>query len=189
MLRVLIVSSSAKGRDILKVMVLELGYVILDIVADAASARKIAESSAASLVVIESPLLDESGEALAAELAAFGAAGIIFIAAPQRFPAANAALEPVGVFVMESPVEKTEMAAALKLAVATYNRVNEVVKQNHALQKKLDDMQLINRAKFVLMEYLRMSEQQAHKYIERQAMELRLTRRKVAENILKTYEL
>ena len=37
------------------------------------------------------------------------------------------------------------------------------------------------------MEYLHMSEQSAHKFIEKQAMDMRMSRREVAEGILKTY--
>lgn len=50
------------------------------------------------------------------------------------------------------------------------------------------EARLIERAKEVLMEYLKMTEAQAHRYIEKQAMDMRITRREVAESILKTYE-
>ena len=52
----------------------------------------------------------------------------------------------------------------------------------------LEELQLISRAKAVLIEYLKLTEPQAHRYIEKQAMDLGLTRRQVALNILKTYE-
>ena len=47
---------------------------------------------------------------------------------------------------------------------------------------------MIDRAKYVLMSSLRLSEQEAHRYIEKQAMDLRITKRAVAESLLKTYE-
>ena len=53
---------------------------------------------------------------------------------------------------------------------------------------KLEELQLISRAKAVLIEYLKLTEPQAHRCIEKQAMDLGLTRRQVALNILKTYE-
>ncbi|WP_334294967.1 ANTAR domain-containing protein [Terrisporobacter hibernicus] len=39
-----------------------------------------------------------------------------------------------------------------------------------------------------MIQYLKMSEEQSHKYIEKQAMDLRITKVEVAKNILKTYE-
>ena len=43
--------------------------------------------------------------------------------------------------------------------------------------------------KCILVEYLRMSEQQAHRYIEKQAMDMRTSKRNIAENILKNVQL
>ena len=50
------------------------------------------------------------------------------------------------------------------------------------------EVRLVARAKCILMQYLNMTEAQAHRYIEKQAMDMRLSRLNVAENILKTYE-
>ena len=49
-------------------------------------------------------------------------------------------------------------------------------------------MRTINRAKTTLMKYLKFTEPQAHKYIEKQAMNNRQTRLEVAVRILAQYE-
>lgn len=51
-----------------------------------------------------------------------------------------------------------------------------------------EEMSLIDRAKLALMLYLNMSEPMAHRYIEKRAMDMRLTKKEIAKNILKTYE-
>ena len=56
------------------------------------------------------------------------------------------------------------------------------------IQVKIEELRIVNRAKFVLIAYLKMSEATAHRYIEKQAMDMRITKREVAESILKTYE-
>jgi AmiR/NasT family two-component response regulator len=56
------------------------------------------------------------------------------------------------------------------------------------LQLKIEEIRLVNRAKAILIQYLKMTEQEAHKYIEKQAMDLRITKREVATSILNTYE-
>ena len=43
----------------------------------------------------------------------------------------------------------------------------------------------MDRAKCVLIEYLKMTESEAHRFIEKQAMDMRITKREVAERILK----
>ena len=49
-------------------------------------------------------------------------------------------------------------------------------------------MKLVNRAKILLMQNLRMTESQAHHYLEKQAMNLRKSKYDVALRVLKTYE-
>ena len=47
---------------------------------------------------------------------------------------------------------------------------------------------MVDRAKCILIQYLNMTEPQAHRYIEKQAMDLRVSRREIAQGILQTYE-
>ena len=63
-----------------------------------------------------------------------------------------------------------------------------ISQENQRLQIKLIDLRIVNRAKYALIQYLGMTEEQAHKYIEQQAMNQRISKRKAAENIIKTYE-
>ena len=60
--------------------------------------------------------------------------------------------------------------------------------ENFKLQSKIEEIRLVNRAKCVLIQYLKLTEPQAHRYIEKQAMDTRQTKKDVAEKILKTYE-
>lgn len=51
-----------------------------------------------------------------------------------------------------------------------------------------EEIEIINRAKTTLMEYLGFTEPQAHRYIEKHAMDMRVTKIEIAKNILKIYE-
>ena len=67
-------------------------------------------------------------------------------------------------------------------------KFNPIVNENEKLKEKINDIRLIDRAKLTLIQYLKMSEEESHKYIEKQAMDLRITKVEVAKNILKIYE-
>ncbi|MEI6100274.1 MAG: ANTAR domain-containing protein [Eubacteriales bacterium] len=54
--------------------------------------------------------------------------------------------------------------------------------------KSPEEEEIINRAKTTLMEYLGFTEPQAHRYIEKHAMDMRVTKIEIAINILKIYE-
>ena len=51
-----------------------------------------------------------------------------------------------------------------------------------------EEIRLVNRAKWLLIGELNMTEQEAHRYIEKQAMDRCVTKRAVAEQILSTYK-
>ena len=52
----------------------------------------------------------------------------------------------------------------------------------------MEDIRFVNMAKCFLIEKLKMTEQEAHRYIEKQAMDRCVTKRVIAENILSTYK-
>ena len=64
----------------------------------------------------------------------------------------------------------------------------ELKNENVKLQKKVDEIRLIARAKCMLIEHQNMTEPQAHRLIEKQAMDNRVTRKEIAKAILKQYE-
>ncbi len=67
-------------------------------------------------------------------------------------------------------------------------RIVGLKEENRDLNKKLEDLKIIDRAKIALIQRLGYTESEAHKHIERQAMNLRVSKREVAVSILKTYE-
>ena len=63
--------------------------------------------------------------------------------------------------------------------------VEKCIKEN----KELKDVKLVDRAKCVLVEYLRISEADAHRQIQKRAMDMRVPQVVIAKDILKTYEM
>ena len=93
-----------------------------------------------------------------------------------------------GVLTVAKPVSRHLFYQAVKLLEAVQVRWRKLEKENRKLQVKLEEIRIVARAKCILMEYLNMSEGDAHRYIEKQAMDLRTTKKTVAENVLKTYD-
>jgi response regulator NasT len=63
-----------------------------------------------------------------------------------------------------------------------------VTEENEKLKHIVEDMKIINRAKFLLISCLGMSELQAHRYLEKQAMDLRISKQQVAKQVINTYD-
>lgn len=140
------------------------------------------------IVIISAPLKDESGEALSVDIASKGMSQVILVVKNEFYDEVAAATENEGVLTISKPVNKLMFWAALKLAKAAQARVNRINKENKKLKKRIEDIRVVDRAKYILFSHYKMSEEEAHKYIEKQAMDMRVTRREIAENILKTYD-
>jgi hypothetical protein len=89
-----------------------------------------------------------------------------------------------GVFYLR---KKEEYPAVRGLLRAALDRITSLETENGRLRKKIDDIALVSRAKRVLQKTLGMTEEQAHRYLEKQAMDLRSTKTEVARRVLATY--
>lgn len=153
-----------------------------------AEARRDLISDQFDLIIVDSPLPDEFGDDFSLHAAEQTDAGIILIVNNDKVYDISPDIEDSGVFVLPKPVSPEFFYQAVKLLIASRKRVQVLENENVKLQKKIDEIRLIDRAKCILIQYLQMTEPQAHKYIEKQAMNLRQSRLQTAESILKTYE-
>ena len=140
------------------------------------------------LVIIDTAPEIDSGIKTAVEISQSTGADII-LAVPENFEKQLESIsEKYGIFVIAKPIDKFILKKSLHFLRAMRQKLGGVQKENVKLKKKIDDIRLINRAKYILMEYLSMTEPQAHRYLEKQAMDLRITKAEVAKRLLSTYE-
>lgn len=185
---VLLVSKSEKGTDSLLGLLREVSNPTVDVVKSGAEARRMLLEKNYDFVFINTPLTDEFGDGLSVYVTENTHAGVILLVKAEIEEEAEIKTEDYGVFVLPKPLSKHLMFKAIRLLEATKRRLEGVQRENIKLQKKIEDIRIINRAKYVLMEYLSMSEPQSHRYLERQAMDQRITKVEVAKRILSTYE-
>ena len=90
-------------------------------------------------------------------------------------------------FVMAKPFPRQMMVAALGWMASARERMKKGEKQTISIQEKMDEIKAVNRAKWLLISELKLDEQGAHRYIEKQAMDRCITRRQIAEEIIRIY--
>ena len=151
-------------------------------------ARQKMMGNSCAVVLINIPLTDECGTELASDLAENSPSSVVAVVKNEQEPEFRQSLESAGIFVLGRPFPHTTFHQVLYDAASAYARMQIMSQENQRLQIKLIDLRIVNRAKYALIQYLGMTEEQAHKYIEQQAMNQRISKRKAAENILKTYE-
>lgn len=184
----LIVSVSSKSSEFLKETLKQSGIESISFAASGSEARrKIAEASY-DIVIINSPLSDEFGVELSVWIGDNTTSGVVVLVKAELAEELSQNLEEHGVFVVAKPINKSFLTGAVKLVAASRRRLLDMMAQNEKLQTKLEEIRLVDRAKCALIQYSDMTEAMAHKYIEKQAMNERTTRSKIAIGILKTYE-
>jgi response regulator NasT len=189
MLRALVVSSTPKGCESLSALIKEYEGTV-DIAASTQSneARRMIMDQEFDLVVINAPLSDGSGEDLASMVTGQTLAGVIMVVRNEYLETTESIMGSNGVLVVGKPVIKQLFFQTLGLARSMRSRLAMLQHENNKLQKKIEEIKCIDRAKWMLIQNLGMDEQQAHRYIEKQAMDLRKSRYDIASAILKTYQ-
>lgn len=188
MKKILLVSKKGKSKDMLtQLLEMDATPQIIAVYTEEEAIHQM-ERNEFDLVIINSPLERETGVELAMYTAEKYASGILFAVQNKYADVIAQKLEPYGVLVVGKPIVRAFFNQAVKFADATRQRVMSLKEENMHLQLKLEEMKIISRAKCVLIQYLSMSEMQAHKYIEKRAMDLRQSKYLVAKQILKAYE-
>lgn len=139
-------------------------------------------------VIISTPLSDEFGLDLVADISKDAKNGIVVLAKREIADEVQKKIRFTGAFVLPRPFKKALLVQTIKLAEIAHIGMAKLEEENRQLSQQLSDMKIVNRAKSMLMQYLNLTEEQAHRHIQKQAMDLRKTQRAVAEDILKTYQ-
>ena len=183
----LIVSSSQKSKELLIDIVKSEGKYDISSVDKGVLCREIIKNNNFDLIIINAPLRDDYGERLAKFISQNTNSDIILIVKNEDKNQLYK-IEESGIYVMEKPINKFLFIKIINAYIIHRRRYNFIINENKKLKKTISDIKLIDRAKITLVEYLNMSEDESHKYIEKQAMDLRITKVEVAKSILKIYE-
>ena len=185
---VLAVSASLKFVETLRTLLPEGRYGPVTVLHDAAAARRALAENSYDLVLINTPLPDEFGTRLALDACESSSAGVLLLVKAEHCPDIEAQVSAHGVLTLAKPTSAQLFAQTLRLLCITRERLRGMEKKAVTLQEKMGEIRLVNRAKWLLIEELKMTEQEAHRYIEKQAMDRCVSRRAVAEQILSTYQ-
>lgn len=184
----LLVSSAEKFTNSLLDLLPENLYFPVKTVTDMGSAKRELLERSFDLVIINSPLPDDFGTRLAVSICQSSSTGVLLFVKAEHYPDVNAEVMPFGVLTLSKPTSAQMILQTLVLLCGTRERLKFMEKKAASLEDKMEEIRLVNRAKWLLISELKMSENDAHKYIEKQAMDRCITRRAMAESIIRTYK-
>lgn len=184
---VLVVSSAQKFNDILAQMLPGSDYYPVTFVGNVAAARREMVGRAYDFVIINAPLPDDFGTRFAID--ADGKAGtiVLLLVRSEMYEEISAKVTPQGVFTLAKPIPAQTLQQALRWMASARERLRKLEKKASTVEEKMEEIRLVNRAKWILIEQLKMTETDAHHHIEKQAMDRCVSRREIAMGIIKTY--
>ncbi len=151
-----------------------------------AAARKIAERSF-DCVLINAPLEDDPGIRFAIDCSARTSMPVLLLIKSEQHNDIAARVTPHGIFTLAKPVSRASMTQGLRWMTAARERLRRFEKKMVPLEDKMEELRLVNRAKWLLISELKMTEPDAHHYIEKQAMDQCVSKKEVAKDIIKIY--
>lgn len=185
--QVMVVSSTEQGKRLLLQLVAECGFTVSNVAQNGITARQVLESNQYDLVIVNAPLSDEHGETVA-RLAEEKHATVILLVKPEYAEPVRERIKDTGIFLITKPLKRAVFLQLLQCIQMQKIQRQQLVQERDKIKQQMQEIHLLNRAKLVLIQVLKLSELQAHRYIEKQAMDLRITKREVAEGIINTYE-
>ena len=186
--RVLVAGSNEKLSDLLSELLPKNEYALLPPVKTAGEVRRLTIDRGTDLVILNAPLKDEFGTQLAQDLADKNL-GVLLLAGNEVYEQVCFRVEQSGVITLAKPTTRQSLYIALRALTALRSKLLQMEQKNRALQQKVADIHTVNHAKWLLIQNDHMTENDAHRFIEKQAMDMRLSRREVAESIIRTYDM
>ncbi len=185
--RILIVSASEKSADALAYILKRYGWNNIDFASSGVESKRIMLRTMYDLIIINSPLKDGRGNELAVDFVRNTSSTVVLIAKSDIAEVVASAVEGEGVIVVSKPLQQRDFLGAVRLSLAFRERMKKLIDTNLKHEKKYEELRLVSRAKCVLIEKKEMTEQEAHRYIEKQAMDRRESKSIVASGIIKKY--
>ena len=185
--RALIISHGEKSVDFFKQVLKTTPIHHITVLSTCNEARLLMLEQEFDIVLINAPLKDETGEQLALHTITKGISQVILVAPVEIYNEIFLSCTQNGILTLNKPISKTNLWSAIQLAQATRVNIKQAQQNNKNLQQKINDIRFVDKAKRVLIETRGMDENEAHHYIEKKAMNTRLSKRAVAEGILRSY--
>lgn len=184
---VLVVSNQLKFNEAITPMLPPSEYYPVCFTGNIAAARREILSRNYDLVVINAPLPDDPGTRFAIDVSNRMDSVALLLLRAERYEEVNEQVRSHGVFTLQVPVPASTIRQGLKWMIAARERLRRMETKNLSIEEKMEEIRLVNRAKWILIEQLKMSESDAHRHIEKQAMDRCTSKREIAMSIIKTY--
>ena len=182
--RVIIAEDEALIRLDLAEMLGEEGYDVVGQAGDGERAVELAEELRPDLVVLDVKMPKLDGISAAQRIATQRIAPVVILTAFSQRDLVERARDAGAMAYLVKPFNKHDLVPAIEMAVSRFAELQMLEAEVADLTERLETRKLVDRAKGVLQEQLELSEPESFRWIQKTAMDLRLSMRQVAEGVI-----
>jgi response regulator NasT len=182
--RVVIAEDEVLIRMDLKEMLTEEGYDVVGEAGDGHEAVRLVEELRPDLAILDvkMPVLD--GIAAAESIARRRIAPVVMLTAFSQRELVERARDAGAMAYLVKPFTASDLVPAIEVAVSRFQELAQLEKEVAGLADRLETRKAVDRAKSLLQQELELTEPEAFRWIQKTAMDLRLSMRQVAEGVV-----
>ena len=181
---VLLVSDSERFNHIVTGLLPASAYAPILTVPSVSAAKRAALDRVYDLVILNAPLPDDFGTDFAVSQSGNRQTVVLMLVKAALQEELQGQTADRGVFTLPKPTTQQALATALQWMTAARERLRRVGAPAQSLEDKMQEIHLVNRAKWLLIEDRGMSEAEAHRFLEKQAMDRCVPKRRIAEELI-----
>ena len=182
--RVVIAEDEALIRLDLAEMLAEEGYEVVAQADNGADAVDLAISLQPDLVILDIKMPKLDGIAAAEQIAERQIAPVVILTAFSQRELVERARDAGAMAYLVKPFNKSDLVPAIEIALSRFGEVKQLAQEVEDLGEQLAARKIVERAKVVLQQELGLSEPDSFRWIQKTAMDLRLSMRAVAEGVI-----
>ncbi|MBQ9188682.1 MAG: ANTAR domain-containing protein [Clostridia bacterium] len=184
---VLVVTASKTFRSSAAELLSETRCAPVQFVSDISAAKRAVAETPFDFVIVNAPLPDDAGIRFALDVSDQKNAVVLLLLPPDLYAESSDRAISHGVFLLSKPISKNGFLTAIGWLSSARELVRKSEHKIASVDEKMKEIRIVNRAKWLLIEHRHLSETDAHRSIEKQAMDRCTTRLSVAQEIIDLY--
>lgn len=181
---ILIVSATDNFTTAISGMFPDARYNPVDTISSVSLAKRILTERIYDFIIINSPLPDDNGIRFAIDISSNKQSVVLLLVKNDIYADIHAKVVGYGIFTLPKPTPKSTLSYALSWLESGRERLRLSEEKALSVEDKMTEIRLINKAKWILISNRGMNEDEAHHYIEKQAMDKCLSKKVIAEEII-----
>ncbi len=184
---VLVVSNAENFNHILTEMLPPSQYDPVHVSTNINDAKRRLASRGYDFIIVNSPLPDDPGIRFSIDCCRSHSTVVLILVKSDLYAGIHNKVAEYGVFTLPKPTSRTTLMQGLNWLSSARERLRQLEQKTYSIEERMEEIRIVNRAKCVLISEFHMTESEAHRYLEKNAMDHCITKRKAAEEIIKTY--